>query len=142
MHVPVAYSSHSEPNFSPLLQSSSKSLSNRAQVDSLHASLWESETVFWLRHVQDVGKRFRTKLQSLLSRTKGATSSSNLLSQLFGLPVSVATTLEASDWSVQLRPDAVSLQSKEPLCRLVAAALVANLQWEPCAENQHTTTVK
>ena len=77
-----------------------------------------------------------------MSRTKGATGSSNLLSQLFGLPVSVATTLEASDWSVQLRPDAVSLQSKEPLCRLVAAALVANLQWEPCTENQHTTTVK
>ena len=124
------------------MQSSSNSLSNRAQVDSLHASLWESETVFWLRHAQDISKRFSTKLQSSLSRTKGATSSHNLLSQLFGLPVSMATTLEASDWSVQLRPDAVSLQSKEPLCRLVAAALVSSVQWEPCAENQQTTTVK
>ena len=124
------------------MQSSSSSLSNRAQVDSLHASLWESETVFWLKHVQDVGKRFRTKLHSSLSKTNRVTSSYNVLSQLFSLPISVATTLEASDWSVQLRPDAVSLQSKEPLCRLVAAALVASLQWEPCAENQHTTTVK
>ena len=126
----------------PPIQSISSSLSNRAQVDSLHSSLWESETIFWLRHTQDVAKKLRTKLHSSLSRTKDVDSYHDLLSQLFGLPVSVATTLEASDWSVQLRPDAISLQSKEPLCRLVSAAMVASVQWEPCPENQQTTAIK
>ena len=124
------------------LQSSSSSLSNRVHVDSLHGSVWESETVFWLTHIQQVAEKFRTKLQSSLSRTQGVAGSLDLLAQFFALPVSMATTLEASDWSVQLRPDAISLQSKEPLCRMVAAALVANIQWEPWAEKEHSTTVK
>ena len=57
--------------------------------------------------------------------------------------MSVVTTLEASDWSVQLRPDAVSLQSKEPLCRAVAGALSASVQRElPQTKEERTTTVK
>ena len=112
------------------------------QVDSLHGALWESETIFWLKHANELATNLRTKLQSSSSKTKGVASSPEYLSQLFALPVTVATTLEASDWSVQLRPDAVSFQSKEPLCRTVAGALVASVQWEPQTEKEHNTTVK
>lgn len=113
------------------------------RVDSLHGSLWECETVFWLKHAQEIGNKFRTKLRSLSSRTRSASDSPSLLSLFFAVPMSVVTTLEASDWSVQLRPDAISLQSKEPLCRAVAGALSASVQQElPRAKEEQTTTVK
>ena len=112
------------------------------QIDSLHGALWESETIFWLKHAREIGGKVRNKLQSK-TKFSSVTKSPNLLSQLFSLPISVATTLEASDCSVQLRPDVVSLQSKEPLCRTVAGTLVASVQWEvPQIEKEHTTTVK
>ena len=99
--------------------------------------------MFWITHVKQLMDNFRTKLHRSVSQKSTSVSMSQaFLSQLFALPISVATTLEASDWSVQLRPDAASLQSKEPLCRVVAATVVASVQWDPPTETERTTTVK
>ena len=41
----------------------------------------------------------------------------------------VVTTVEASDWSISLRMDTPTLQSKEPLVQAVLASCAVNLQW-------------
>ena len=42
---------------------------------------------------------------------------------------SAVTTVEATDWSVSLRMDTPTLQSKEPLVQAVLASCALNVQW-------------
>ena len=51
---------------------------------------------------------------------------------------SAVTTVEASDWSVSMRMDTPTLQSKEPLVQAVLASCAANLQWaRPDSTHSH-----
>lgn len=125
-------------------------LSNQLQVSSVHASLWDGEAVFWTRHVTTSVQRTRTKLKALMrgrsskdpaerSKDGGAGVAAGLL---VALPMSVVTTVEASDWSVQLRVDSPSLQSsKRPVVRGVMAACVGNIQWTPL-EKDHASSLR
>ena len=97
--------------------------------------------MFWCSYFQESLRKLRTSLKSRTSSSQASSSNAlNNFHSLFALPVSVVTTVEASDWSVQVRLDAVSLQSKEPVCRAVMAACAANVQWSPVKDE--TTTIR
>ena len=85
----------------------------------------------------------KDKLTALRSTTTSKESDKHLSFDgggLFSLPVSVVTTVEASDLSLQVRMDSPSLQSKEPVVRGVMAACVGNMQWSPVED--HTSSVR
>ncbi len=127
--------------FSPLPnQKSDKVLSTHLQIHSLHASLWDNEAVFWTKCILNNIKRTRNQLRiinegiSKVNTSKG-TLGSSIPERILSLPVSVVTTMDASDCSLQIRMDSVSLQSKGPVARAVMAACVANMQWSPMEDN-------
>ena len=53
---------------------------------------------------------------------------------------SAVTTVEATDWSVSMRMDTPTLQSKEPLLQAVLASCAANLQWNECETSDTSAT--
>ena len=113
------------------------------QVNSAHVSIWEGETAFWVRYLLDTINTYRTKVKSRQKKRKTVSANQRIyefLNHLFALPVSVVTTVEVSDWSIQLRLDAGTLQSKEPVCRLVVASCAINAQW--AAMQEDSTTVR
>ena len=61
-------------------------------------------------------------------------------SSFFALPVSIVTSVEASDWSLQIRLDSPSMQSKGPLVRGVMAACMGNVQWSHVED--HTSSIR
>ena len=102
------------------------------QVDSVHVAIWEGETIFWVRYILDTINTYRTKAKLKQKTRKTLPANQRIysfLNHLFVLPVSVVTTMEVSDWSIQLRLDAETLQSKEPVCRFVVASCAASVQW-------------
>lgn len=124
-------------------QKSSEVLSNQLQVSSVHASLWDGEAVFWTKSIARNLQRTRVKLRTLFksrSRNSSKDSTASVVSVLFAFPVSVVTTVEASDWSIQVRVDSPLLPSKRPVMRGVMAACVGNVQWSP-VEN-HTSSIR
>ena len=99
--------------------------------------------MFWLRYIRDSITSYRAKSKSGLRQDPEKQASakqrtSSFLNAIVNSPVSMVTTLEASDWSVLLRMDAPTLQSKEPVCRAVMASGVANLQWSEVKEDSTT----
>ena len=86
-------------------------------------------------------QRTRSKLKNLLHNRTSANNNKTKASSglaaglLFASPVSVVTTVDASDWSLQVRMDAPLLQSKRPMLRGVMAACVGNVQWSPVEDN-------
>lgn len=102
------------------------------QVDSVHVAIWEGETIFWVRYILDTINTYRTKAKLKQKARKALPANQRIysfLNHLFVLPVSMVTTMEVSDWSIQLRLDAETLQSKEPVCRFVVASCAASVQW-------------
>ena len=112
--------------------------------------------MFWSKFTQENFNNIRAKLKAARSakradkskvatidqeRTKSSTLS-QLLSRIFNLPLSVVTTVEASDWSVQLHMDSLGLQSKEPFCRVVMAACAGNVQWNDPKEDEAAITIR
>lgn len=122
-------------------QKSSDVLANELQVRSLHCSLWDGEVIFWSKYILNNFHRTRDKLRTLLLKRQNADagkSRRNVLSMVGGvlaLPMSVVTSVEASDWSVQVRTESPSLQSKQPLVRGVMAAGVGTVQWSRTQDN-------
>ena len=55
---------------------------------------------------------------------------------------SVVTTMEATDWSVSLRMDTPTLQSKEPLVQAVLASCAVNLQWAKPETDKDTVVAR
>lgn len=100
--------------------------------------------VFWTKCI--VSNLLRTK-RKLLPIVKSSSIHSNVpeedergasslvLRKVFSLPFSVVTTVEASDWSVQVRMSPTSLQSKGPVVRGVMAACVGHVQWSPLEDH-------
>ena len=117
----------------------SNDLTNKLQVDSFHVSLWEEEVVFWSKHIQDSLNKIKVKLKSRLHDRNSQQKSINT-SHLFNSPLSVVTSLESSDWSVQLHTDTPTLQAKGPVFRVVMATCAGNVQWD--APQDNTTTLK
>lgn len=122
-------------------------LSNQLQVSSVHASLWDGEVVFWTKYITRNLQRTRLKLRTLFQSRNGdladrssRNTAGSVAGVLFALPVSVVTTVEASDWSLQVRVDSPSLQSKRPIVRGVMAACVGNVQWSPMED--HTSSIR
>ena len=126
-------------------------LSNHLQLSSLHASLWEEEAVFWSKRISKdiIGTAAKLTGSKATSTSANAQtsdgdalqrSSSSDPDKPFFIPFSVVTTVEASDWSVQVRMSASSLQSKGPVLRGVMAASVGHVQWSPLED--HTSTVR
>ncbi len=115
-------------------------LSNHLLLSSLHASVWEDEAVFWGKHaVKDVTKTF-TRLKQKSQSSAQRQSSVSKLTKTPLIPFSVVTTVEASDWSVQVRIMSPSLQSKGPVMRAVMASSVGHVQWSP--QGGHTSAVR
>ena len=130
-------------------------VSSQLQLRSLHASLWEEETVFWCRHIaSDL-----TKLSSLprsqpaisaavssSSRNSGEEGtldhSPNTESPMPTFPISVVTSVEASDWSVQVRMSPPFLQSKAPVVRGVMASSVGQVQWSPMGDHTSSSSIR
>ena len=54
---------------------------------------------------------------------------------------SAVTTVEATDWSVSLRMDTPTLQSKEPLVQAVLASCALNVQWATPDSVEDTATM-
>ena len=52
---------------------------------------------------------------------------------------SAVTIAEATDWSVSMRMDTPTLQSKEPLVQAMLASCAANLQWSQLGPTQPAT---
>ena len=149
-----------------LFQKSSEILSNELQIRSLHASLFDGETVFWSKcivsNLQRTVKKLKTILkshsasnsysmesasssvamESVSSSSVGGISSSlgSVSSLIRALPLSVVTTVEASDWSVQVRTESLAVQSKRPLVRGVMASCVGNIQWSPVQD--HASSIR
>ena len=113
--------------------------------------------VFWSKFTQENLGKIQTKLKAARGLAKRAdmssvatidqertksSSMSKILSRIFNLPLSVVTTVEASDWSVQLRMDSSGLQSKEPFCRVVMAACAGNVQWNDPEEDEAKITIR
>ena len=145
MHPPIPTHphTHTHTHTHTTTQHSSDVLSNSVQVNSAHVSIWEGEAAFWVRYLLDTINTYRTKMKSSQTRRKTLPAKQRIyefLNQLFALPVSMVTTVEVSDWSIQLRLDAGTLQSKEPVCRLVVASCAVNVQW--IAMKEDSTTVR
>ena len=125
-------------------------LSNELQVRSLHTSLWDGEAIFWSKCILANLLRTRDKLRVLLlahnrpsagvKGSKHPKSISSVVGGVLAMPLSVVTTVEASDWSLQCRTESPSLQSKRPLVRGVMAACVGNVQWSRVQD--HSTSVR
>ena len=125
------------------IQHSSGTLSNSVQVDSVHVAIWEGETIFWVRYLLNTINTYRTKAKLKQKTRKTLPANQRIysfLNHLFVLPVSMVTTMEVSDWSIQLRLDAETLQSKEPVCRFVVASCATSVQWG--ALEKDSTTVR
>lgn len=141
-------------NFFLLFQKSPDVLSNELQVRSLHASLWDGEAIFWSKCLLADFQSIRKKLRALFSPGRSgeametskaaevnrSRSVSSVVGGVLALPVSVVTTVEASDWSLQFRAESPSLQSKRPLVRGVMAACVGNVQWSHVED--HTSSLR
>ncbi len=123
-------------------QMTSKELTNKLYVDSLNFTVWEEEVVFWSKYAKDNLNKIKVKLKSFPpeEQRQSQPNSFNLISRLFNSPLSVVTTVECSDWSIQLHSDMPSLQAKEPLCRVVMATCVGNVQWD--SPEDKSTTIK
>lgn len=133
----------------PPLQKSADVVSNQLQIRSLHSSLWDDETLFWTRHIarnlQRISNRWKMlwshKRRKVETRKSFTGSNASLLARrILNLPVSVVTTVEASDWSLQVRVESPFLQSKQPVVRGVMAACMGNLQWSPV--EGHTSSIR
>lgn len=136
-----------------LFQLSSEALTNKAHIDSLHVCLWEKETVYWNRFAQKSMNKLKEKLKmaaspprdgddSTLEEHKLTSSALGFISQIFNLPLSVITTIEASDWSAQLHMDSPSLQSKEPFCCVGVASWAAYIHWNELTDKQDSITAR
>lgn len=125
-------------------------LSNELQVRSLHTLLWDGEAIFWAKCILADLLRARDRLRALLQaysrpssgvkQSKHPKSISSVVGGVLAMPLSVVTTVEASDWSLQCRTESLSLQSKSPLVRGVMAACVGNVQWSRVRD--HSTSVR
>ncbi len=93
--------------------------------------------MFWSKYARDTLNKIKVKLKSD-EKSQSVENTFSIMSHLFGLPLSVVTSVECSDWSVQLHSDVPSLQAKEPLCRVVMATCAGNVQWDP-VEDKSTT---
>ena len=138
-------------SISPLsaMQKSSDVLSNQLQVSSAHATLWDGEAIFWTQCILSNLWRSKQKLGALLQAGEegggvregtGRGVASSLAGTVFGSPVSVVTTVETSDWSLQVRVDSPSLLSKGPVMRGVMAACVGHVQWS--LVDDHTSSIR
>ncbi len=118
----------------------SKELANKLHIDSLNATLWEEEVLFWYKYARETFNKIKVKLKSQQNKNshQSQQNSSNFISRLFKLPLSVVTSLESSDWSIQLHSEAPTLQAKEPLCRVVMASCACNVQWDSPEVNKST----
>lgn len=122
-------------------QRSSQCLSNRLQIDSVHVSLWEGEAVFWSVFALDTIRTYSKRSPKTTNTENASTNAAlDLASLLFSLPVSMVTTVEASDLSLVVRMDTPTLQSKEPVYRVVMASGAANVQWN--AVEEESTTIR
>ena len=120
---------------SPPPQHSSQTISNNIQIESVHASIWDSEATFWTQYLlETMGNKAGVPRTNKKWDIPSKQRISEFLASAVTLPVSMVTTIEASDWSILLRMDTPTLQSKEPVCRAVMASSVVNVQWSPVHE--------
>ena len=91
--------------------------------------------MFWAKEI--TGNILRTKanisppMKSPSSVSDESSEPSTADRQMFRLPFSVVSTVEASDWLVLVRMVPSSLQSKGPVVRGVMAACVGHVQCSP-----------
>ena len=114
-------------------QRSPTELSNALYVESLQVVLLEEEVVFWTISVLEGMETLRgtegNKAPPTLPGQQPSQEKTSYLSRLFGQPIAVVTSLELVDWSLLVRMEAPSLQSREPLCSVAMASCASCVQW-------------